>query len=322
MRKRSGFTALLLTAQAAQAGSPELLWPIECELGKTCYIEDYVDNDPGPDHRDFTCGLKSRDGHRGTDIVVRDFSMMENGVRVLAAAAGRVSATRDGMNDIAVTPETYAATQNKGCGNAVRIDHGEGWQTLYCHMRKGSVQVKTGDLVNVGDPLGLVGLSGLTNIPHLHIGVLKDGHVVDPFQADPGQSCGIFDNGLWQTAPAYLRSGLFTAGMAIEVPSFDTVKSGEARATRARPNQPLVLYGHMFHAETGDILHLSARGPEGEIFSHSILLKSPQASHYRAFGRKAPPEGWPEGDYRGIVRLERAGRLIAWRHADIVVTSR
>ncbi|QGX97379.1 M23 family metallopeptidase [Roseovarius faecimaris] len=322
MRAPLFIAALAMTTQAAPAGPPELVWPLDCVQGQTCYIEDYVDADPGPGQADYTCGLKSRDGHRGTDIVLRDFAMISAGVAVRAAAPGVVSAMRDGMEDVAVTAETRAEISKQGCGNAVRIDHGDGWQTLYCHLKKGSVAVRSGDRVDAGQQIGLVGLSGLTNIPHLHIGVLRDGVVIDPFAPEHTTRCGAPDGpGLWAETPIYHQTGFITAGMATGVPSFDAVKSGAARADTAHPSEPLVLYGHFHHAQTGDVLTLSADGPEGEIFSHSEVLKSPNASQFKAFGRKAPPGGWPEGAYRGIARLTRAGELIAWRHADIEVTS-
>ena len=320
---RHAVLAIALLATPAMAEPPRLALPIDCALGKTCYIEDYVDLDPGPGQNDFMCSLKSRDGHRGTDIHLLSFDAMEAGVNVLAAAPGRVSALRDGMEDIAVTPETRAQIQSQACGNAVRIDHGDGWQTLYCHMKKGSIAVTEGQQVDTGTPLGQVGLSGLTNAPHIHLSVLKDGQIVDPFlpEAQPG-TCGTSaDAGLWQTALPYDRAGLFTAGFSTAVPEFDAVKSGKARVTITRPDTPLVLYGHVFYAQPGDTMTFSAEGPEGELFYHTETLESPQAQLYRAYGRRAPEGGWPPGAYRGYIRLERDGRVLASRHADITVTA-
>lgn len=316
--------SLVLIAQAAHAGPPELYLPLDCTLGQTCYIEDYVDADPGDGMSDFTCGLKSRDGHRGTDIAVQSFDAMQNGVDVLAAAPGVVAATRDGMPDIAVTPDTRENVRDQECGNAVRIDHGDGWQTLYCHMQQGSVAVQTGDQVSLGDPLGRVGLSGLTNIPHVHLSVLKDGKVIDPFAPNATGTCDAQagDDGLWANPPAYEKAGLFTAGFSTSVPSFDAVKSGVARVTTSYTDEPLVLYAHAFHAQPGDVLDVSAVGPNGTVFQTTITLEDPQAQLFRAYGRKAPAAGWPEGEYRGMVNLMRGSELIAWRHADITVTSR
>ena len=324
MMRRFAFVSGYLVAQAAYAGPPELVLPLDCTLGQTCYIEDYVDSDPGPGQRDFTCGLKSRDGHRGTDIVLQSFEAIKDGVRVLAAAPGRVAAMRDGMVDRAITAGTMETIKNRECGNAVRIDHGDGWQTMYCHMRQGSVAVRQGDIVAAGTALGLVGLSGLTNIPHVHLTVLKDGETVDPFAPAPANACGApQEDTLWQDdPPQYHEAGLFTAGFSSAVPSFEEVQSGAARAPEIEADAPLVLHGHVFYAETGDVLEFSATGPEGEVLSHREILRDPQLQLFRAFGRKAPAGGWPTGAYRGYVRLLRGDALIAWRHADTMIISR
>lgn len=314
---------LVSVAAPVAAEMPVLGLPIDCTLGTSCYVEDYVDTDPGSGQRDYACGLKSRDDHRGTDIVLLSFEAMEAGVNVLAASPGRVAATRDGVQDVAITPDNRADIEGRECGNAVRIDHGSGWQTLYCHLKQDSIRVKQGDRVQAGDVLGLVGLSGLTNVPHVHLGVLKDGKIVDPFNPENRDTCGTATgNGMWKEAPGYDRAGLFTAGFATAVPDFDAVKSGAARVRDTAPDQPLVLYGHAFYAKPGDALSLSATGPEGEIFRHDVILDNPQAQLFRAFGRRAPQDGWPEGAYRGYVHLTREGRVIAVRHADITVTSR
>jgi len=312
---------ILAAATTAAADAPRLALPIDCILGQTCYIEDYVDTDPGPGQRDYMCGLKSRDDHRGTDFMLPSFEAMQSGVDVLAAAPGTVAATRDGMADTPVTGATREAIRGRECGNAVRVDHGGGWQTLYCHLKRGSIRVRQGDEVETGDMLAEVGLSGLTNAPHVHLGVLKDGEIVDPFHPDDVAQCGQqTDGGLWQTPPGYTRAGLFTAGFSTAVPAFGAVRSGAARVHETGADQPLVLYGHVFYAQPGDRLTLTAQGPEGEIFRHDITLDDPKTQLFRAFGRKAPAAGWPAGAYRGYVRLMRGDTLIAARHADITVT--
>jgi hypothetical protein len=64
--------AIFLAALAAagpSSGQPvELILPLDCVLGQTYYIKVYVDLDPGDGHTDYGCGIKSRDGHKGTDI--------------------------------------------------------------------------------------------------------------------------------------------------------------------------------------------------------------------------------------------------------------
>ena len=313
-----------LVSLAAPAGAepPQLGLPLDCQLGQSCVIEDYVDAKPGEGQSDYQCGIKSRDGHRGTDFALMSFEAMAQGVAVLAAAPGTVSATRDGLPDQPVTAATRDQIKGRECGNAVRIDHGQGWQTLYCHMRQGSVSVRKGDRVDAGQRLGLVGLSGLTNNPHLHFSVLKDGNVIDPFRPTAGETCGDRPQGqLWITAPLYDRADLATAGFSTAVPEFHEVRSGAARALQTTPNTPIVLYAHVFFAAPGDRLQLSASGPDGALFDTEIPLETPFVQLFRAHGRKAPPQGWPPGDYRGYVRLVRGDRVLATRHADIRVTA-
>lgn len=316
---RAAALALLLAAAPAAAEPPRLSLPLDCDYGRSCVIEDYVDADPGPGQRDYTCGLKSRDDHRGVDFMLLDFAALEDGVAVLAAAPGVVAATRDGVEDTPVTSGNRAQIAGRECGNAVRIDHGQGWQTLYCHMKRGSIAVRQGDRVETGDVLGKVGLSGLTNAPHLHLGVLHEGRIVDPFDPENRESCGTGGPTLWEIDLPYHKTGLFTAGFSERVPDFADVQSGAARKESVEPGSALVLYGHVFHAEAGDQLTFDANGPKGEIFANAVTLDDPKAQLFRAFGRKAPPDGWPEGAYRGYVRLWRGEVLIATRHADIEV---
>lgn len=291
--------------------------PVDCTIGKTCFIEDYVDQDPTQGRqRDFACGINARDGHKGTDIALLSFDTIKSGVDVLSVAPGTVLRTRDGMPDDrlmrGVTPDT-------ACGNAALIDHGNGWQVLYCHMKKGSLTVLSGDTVQRGDPLGLVGLSGQTNHPHAHITVYHDGALVDPFQPSAQDQCGTGGETLWLDPPAYTATGIITAGFSEHVPSMAERRAGKARIDTSTANQPLVAWAHLGYAEHGDVLTFTAHGPEGTIFHNTSVLKSPQVSLLRAFGKKAPPDGWPKGEYLGEALLTRAGQVIAHRFAHVTI---
>lgn len=67
-----------------------------------------------------------------------------------------------------------------GLGNYVIITHGKELQTLYAHMSE--LKVKTGDMVNQYDVIGLVGSTGSSTGPHLHLGVYINGQKVDPMK--------------------------------------------------------------------------------------------------------------------------------------------
>lgn len=318
MRPGLALAAALTAATRLAAQEPFLSLPLDCDLGRNCYIEDYVDADPGPGQQDYACGIKSRDGHRGTDFALITQDQFRRGIEVIAAAPGTVSATRDGMPDRAYTAETAAEVDGRECGNAVRITHDNGLETLYCHLARGSVRVKTGDVVARGDVLGRVGMSGQSNYPHVHLGVLSGSQNVDPFAPAARETCGVTDRTLWLNTPAYTPTGMFTAAFSDRVPSFEDVRSGAARLPEGTAGSPLVLYSHFYHARDGDVLHLRATGPGGNaILSRDILLEDPKASQFSAYGRKAPAGGWPLGTYAGRAVLTRDDKVLAVRFTSI-----
>jgi murein DD-endopeptidase MepM/ murein hydrolase activator NlpD len=73
------------------------------------------------------------------------------------------------------------ALKGRECGNGVVVDHGQRWETQYCHMRQGSVRVSVGPTVERGTSLGDVGFSGLADTAHLHLTVRHLGRTVDRF---------------------------------------------------------------------------------------------------------------------------------------------
>src|ERR671910_3587918 len=221
------FAAVLLPpAPVAPAPAPppeDLALPIDCAPGADCWVLRYVDHARGPAVRDYMCGGQSGDGHKGTDIAIRDLAAMAAGGEVRAAAAGIVDALRDGMADTSVDEIGRAAVGGKECGNGIRLAHGDGWTTWYCHLRRGSLMVAEGDRVEVGQPLALVGLSGETSFAHLHFDVRQGDRPVDPFVGlDRPQDCGPGDRPLWSAdvmaTLAYRPVALIHAGIAPSPP--------------------------------------------------------------------------------------------------------
>ncbi|MFL5201971.1 MAG: M23 family metallopeptidase, partial [Microvirga sp.] len=217
---RLGFLSLfgLTFALPAAAQDITLRLPVACEIGRSCFIQHYVDRDPTPGASDYQCGTLTYDTHDGTDIRVPNMAVQKAGVDVVAAADGKVASTREGVPDAFVKEEDRERISQIGCGNAAVIDHGNGWRTAYCHMAKGSLTVRSGREVKAGDKIGQIGLSGLTEFPHLHFTLIKDGKPIDPFAyGAPEKSCG-GGTSLWeaslQRALAFQGGSVLNKGFA------------------------------------------------------------------------------------------------------------
>jgi murein DD-endopeptidase MepM/ murein hydrolase activator NlpD len=63
-------------------------------------------------------------------------------------------------------------------GNAVFLAHGEGVVSLFAHLSK--ISVKRGQVLQAGDPLGEVGMTGRATGPHLHWSLSLNNARVDP----------------------------------------------------------------------------------------------------------------------------------------------
>jgi murein DD-endopeptidase MepM/ murein hydrolase activator NlpD len=114
-----------------------------------------------PADGELTDGFGPRWGrlHSGIDIGIL------RRLRVVAAADGRVSA--------AGYLPGYA-----GYGLVVVVDHRDGHETLYAHLSR--VDVRQGEWIRGGRPLGLAGCTGSCTGTHLHFELRTRGRAVDP----------------------------------------------------------------------------------------------------------------------------------------------
>ena len=63
-------------------------------------------------------------------------------------------------------------------GNYMIVTHSNGYQTLYGHVN--AFNAKKGQRVNQGDVIALVGNTGLSTGPHVHLSIYKNGKLIDP----------------------------------------------------------------------------------------------------------------------------------------------
>jgi Peptidase family M23 len=303
---------LVLAGPAVAQPLEQLTLPIACTPGADCWVVRYVDHDPSTGVRDYMCGGLTGDGHKGTDIAIRDLATMAAGVEVRAAAAGKVDAVRDGMADVSFDETERQAIEGKECGNGIRLTHGDGWTTWYCHLRRGSLMVSEGDPVEAGQPLALVGLSGETSFPHVHFDVRYGERVVDPFVGiEPAAGCGPGRQPLWASAVmdqlAYRPVLLTDAGFATAAPDKEDVRRGWHRLAALPVGSPaLVLWAEGYWFAAGDRVTFRLRGPDGgTVVDHVMKIDQGQQRWLGFAGAPRPGQAWPAGTYAGEVVLER-----------------
>lgn len=317
--KQKGFTAAALAALlagGAPAGPPPrpaLSLPIACAPGRDCAVQQYMDHDPGPGTHDFRCGSKVYDGHDGTDFRLPDLAAQRRGVAVLAAADGTVKAARDGVTDrLAANGADRAAILGRECGNGVVLSHGDGWETQYCHMAESSVAVQPGEMVKAGAKLGLVGLSGNTQFPHLHLAVRHGATKVDPFAPDarPGACSATVDGpGLWRaeafSALRYAATAVLNIGLADSAVDGSALEAGGLALPD--PASPMVAYVRAINLRAGDRMRILLVGPGGAILAENRAVMDGNKAQYLLFaGKPAPASGWPAGLYRAQSWIEHA----------------
>lgn len=313
---------------AAPLAALELVVPVDCEVGQGCFIQQYVDHDPSGEARDYTCGTATYDDHDGTDFRLRTTREAEEGVAVLAAAAGTVTAERDGMADVLRrTPEDLSRISDRECGNGVVIGHGDGWETQYCHLKRGSLTVEAGDEVEAGQKLGEIGYSGAAGFPHVELSVRQDGEAVDPFlgsKADP-ESCGAGAEPLWTPAALadldYQPGRILDIGFApgpVELLALETGTAQESRPDRRSP--AIVAWGWAINLQEGDEITVVLGGPNvGELARNSATLDASKAQYMLFAGTRPPATGWRPGLYTASFTVSRAGEPAISEERKLVI---
>jgi murein DD-endopeptidase MepM/ murein hydrolase activator NlpD len=168
-------TRTMTVSPGAVTGPPtKFLYPLSGKPGRNWTVMNYVDVDPRTDQAaDYRGGPFQYDGHGGWDIVLANFTRMDAGTPVLAAAAGTVVEVIDGYFD---RETSWGGGQDE---NLVTIDYGNGWRGWYVHFAANTITVKVGDTVAAGQMLGLAGSSGQSSAPHLHFGVYHNWAAVE-----------------------------------------------------------------------------------------------------------------------------------------------
>jgi biotin carboxyl carrier protein len=95
-----------------------------------------------------------------------------SGVDVARPTGTPVAAPADGVVILAAaSPFTLE-------GNLLMIDHGQGLNSAFLHLSR--IDVKVGDVVRKGQPVGLIGMTGRATGPHLHWAIKWRDARIDP----------------------------------------------------------------------------------------------------------------------------------------------
>ena len=122
-----------------------------------------------PSIRPSNAPISSGFGYR-LDPMGRRTSKKHNGVDFAGKPDSPIFVTADGVVRHAGWVPSF--------GQAILVDHGFGYSTLYAHTT--GTQVKEGDVVKRGDKIATMGSSGRSTGTHLHYEVWKDGKPVNP----------------------------------------------------------------------------------------------------------------------------------------------
>ena len=142
--------------------------------------------------------LSSRFGTRRHPVL--GTSRMHKGVDYAASTGTPIMAAGDAR--------VVSAGWQGGYGNAVVLDHGRGYTTLYGHMSR-TAKLKRGQSIKQGQVIGYVGSTGMSTGPHLHYEFRINGvhrnplqHTMPPPEPLSGTALAQFRK---QTAPALER---------------------------------------------------------------------------------------------------------------------
>lgn len=104
--------------------------------------------------------LKKYRSHQGVDYAA------PSGTPIMAAGDGKV---------------VFAGYSN-GYGNTIKIQHSDGYISLYAHQKSFKGGIRNGLYVKKGDVIGYVGTTGLSTGAHLHFGLYKNSEAIDPLR--------------------------------------------------------------------------------------------------------------------------------------------
>lgn len=295
----------------------DLQLPVDCTIGTNCFIQNYMDHNPAKDAvQDYTCGSLTYDGHNGTDFRVPTYANLAGGVKILATAAGEVAHVQAlpeiKKEDAPLVQLMKLRGMHNKCGSTIRIDHGTGWQSIYCHLDPDGVTVAKGDRVKAGQVIGRMGTSGKTQFPHVHYELRHYNNPIDPFVGYAGAyDCSPEKRySQWHEAVAgqlfYVQTGIIDAGFSHNAPTAQLARNGTAYAATLDNAAPAIHFGvELYGLRTYDVLTVRIFAPDGALLAEKrTTYDNPYAVSFETLSAEGKT-AWPQGIYSAQVTLDR-----------------
>ena len=276
---------------------PLAFYPQAGILGQDVFVNNFVDVDPGPGVRDWSCGAQTYSGHSGIDSDIRSFREQRIGVPVFAVLDGRVLSVQKGINDFSHGSLTGPFD------NHIVLEHDDGRHTVYGHLADKSIRLKRGDSVRAGQQIALTASSGSSTWPHLHFTIRRDGVPLEPFAGDCREGLS-----LWREQPV-ISADLYARDFAFSPKAFRgraELPWDEAARTGTFVRGVRTVHLRLVAGNTGGAgtARVRFRRPDG-----SVALDRTGAARFTG-GRW----GWSSESYR--VNLDRAGRWLLVYEVD------
>jgi murein DD-endopeptidase MepM/ murein hydrolase activator NlpD len=273
-------------------------------------ISNFVDLDPDfPDALlDYQCGTRSYDtasgyNHQGIDVFTWPFGWYKmdfDQVEIVAVADGIIIHKSDGHDD-------RSCGFDGGTWNAVYVEHADGSIAWYGHMKEDSTTPKAvGQSVVRGEYLGVVGSSGNSTGPHLHLETYDgSGSLIEPYDGP----CNHLnpDDSWWESQRPYYDSAINAVHTHSAYPEFPACPLQEVLNLQDSfdPGDRVTFAAYYRDQLEGQVSTYRIYDPDGSLFD-SWTHGSP-ADHYAASWWAwwtILPLDAPEGIWRFEVEFE------------------
>jgi hypothetical protein len=298
-----------------QMSHPLFIWPVskttDAPYNSVWSIGNYIDhNSSYPNQlQDWNCGTRTYDtatgyNHQGIDIGTWPFSFFQmdnNHAIAVAAADGVIIGKYDGNFD-------RNCSMNSNTWNAVYIQHADGSQSWYGHLKSGSLTTKNaGDTVTAGEFLGVIGSSGSSTGPHLHFEVYNSlNQLVDTYSGACNNWPSSTDS-WWVSQKPYINPNINAVFTHSSPPQFNSCPTTEIPNINDNfsSGSDVITAVYLADQTAGSTLYLTIKRPDNSILANWVFnLTDQYAVSYWYWTFPSANFSQQSGNYQFIVTYQ------------------